>query len=110
MTVYTKILTPPIITLQNELVNLQAQQSQLFVSPKEQKKIFDELVAQYPKVFKLALAKSEELQKDRAAKSTVLLVNISTKQALSRVEKQKISAWLKVRSEVDQVKLSIEAH
>lgn len=97
-----------ISTLQNDLANLQALQSQLFVSPKEQKKIFDELVAQYPQVFKLALAKSEEYRKDRAVKSTLLLVNISTKKALSKAEMQKISAWLKVRCEVDQVKLGID--
>ncbi len=75
---------------------------------KEQKKIFDELVAQYPQIKKLAIAKVGEIQADQPQQFFVLLVNIKTKRALSREDLRKITAWLKVRTEVNQVKLAIE--
>ncbi|MDO8350755.1 MAG: TIGR00341 family protein, partial [Gallionella sp.] len=96
--------------LQNELAGLRAQQGQQDDYQQEQKKIFDELVAQYPQVENLAIAKTNEYQTTPAAVSTVLLLNLTSKKALSREDRRKISAWLKVRTGVDQVKLSINTH
>jgi len=61
---------------QNELANLHAQQDQQVNYPKEQKKIFDELVAQYPQIGNAALAKTNEYQTTPAAVSTVSRVQV----------------------------------
>jgi hypothetical protein len=92
--------------LQNQLALLQAQQS---VSLEEQKKIFNELLAQYPQVQKLALAKTNVHQANRDVKAPVLLVDIASNKAFTKTEQERIIAWLKVRTEVDQVKLLIDS-
>lgn len=92
--------------LQNQLALLQAQQS---VSLEEQKKIFKELLAQYPQVQKLALAKTYVYQSSKDDKTPVLLVDIASSKAFSKTEQKRIIAWLKVRTEVDQVKLLIDS-
>ncbi|MDP1635656.1 MAG: DUF389 domain-containing protein, partial [Gallionellaceae bacterium] len=96
--------------LQHELSGLRALQGKQEDYLQEQKKIFNELIAQYPQVEKLSIAKTNEYQTIPAALSTVLLLNLTSKKALSREDRRKISAWLKVRTGVDQVKLSISAH
>jgi predicted nuclease with TOPRIM domain len=96
--------------LQNELAKLRAQQGKQNDYLQEQKKIFDELVAQYPQIEKLSIAKTNEYQTKPAAASTVLLLNLTSKKSLSREDRRKINAWLKVRTGVDQVKLSINMH
>lgn len=93
--------------LQNTIANLQEQQKKQTDFRKEQQSIFAELVAQYPQVMKLALAKTDELQSNQTEKHSVLLVNATLNKALSPEDRRRISAWLKVRTDVDQVKLSI---
>ena len=96
--------------LQNELANLRTKQNQQSEYLQEQKKIFAELVAQYPQVQKLAVAKTSEYQMNADTASSVLLLNITSKKSITRTERKKISDWLKVRTGVDQVKLTIETH
>lgn len=96
-----------ILDLQKEISSLQGQQNKQADYLKEQQKIFEELVAQYPRVMKLALAKADELQAGHTDKQTVLLVNVTSKNAFSKEDRHRISAWLKVRTGVDQVKLAI---
>lgn len=96
--------------LQNELAGLRAQQEKQDDYLREQENIFNELVAQYPQVEKLSIAKTHEYQTMPAAVSTVLLLSLTSKKALSREDRRKISAWLKVRTGVDQVKLLISTH
>jgi hypothetical protein len=91
--------------LQNQLTQLQAQQS---VSLEEQRMIFRELLAQYPQVQRLALAKTSVYQTTKDDKTPVLLVDIASSEAFSKSDQQRIIAWLKVRTEVDQVKLLID--
>lgn len=94
--------------LQNAISTLQAQQNQQTEYLKEQKKIYEEFVAQYPQVLKLALATTEEHQTGRADKPSVLLVNVATKKKISAEDRRRIADWLKVRTGVNQVKLTIE--
>jgi len=96
--------------LQNELASLRSKQSQQSEYLQEQQKIFAELVAQYPQVQKLAVAKTSEYQMNVDTASSVLLLNITSKKSLTRTERKKISDWLKVRTGVDSVKLTIETH
>ncbi|ADE11155.1 TIGR00341 family protein [Sideroxydans lithotrophicus] len=95
--------------LQKQIALLQEQQAEQSASLAEQKKIFDELLAQYPQVQKLSFAKAMEHQTGKSDNAIVLLVSISTKKALSKTEQQRISAWLKVRTEVAQVKLLVDS-
>jgi uncharacterized hydrophobic protein (TIGR00271 family) len=97
-----------ILDLQNEVSNIQTQQSTQAENLKEQQKIFAELVAQYPQVQKLDIAKTNELQTGHTEKLSVILANVVTKKKLSRDDQRRIAAWLKVRTGVDQVKLAIE--
>lgn len=94
--------------LQNEITRLQSQQNLQTEYQKEQQKIFAELIAQYPQLIKLAVAKTEEHQTNTAEKSSVLLVNIVSKKAIFREDRRRIVAWLKVKTGVEQVKLAIE--
>jgi uncharacterized hydrophobic protein (TIGR00271 family) len=93
--------------LQNEVSNLKEQQSKQADYIKGQEIIFNELVAQYPQVQKLAMAKTDELQTSPDKKQSVLLVDITSKKALSRADRRRIAAWLKVRTGTDLVKLGI---
>lgn len=95
--------------LQDELSKLRAQQGQQAEDLKEQQKIFAELVAQYPQVTKLAVAKTDVHQTGHAEKLPILLINIASKKTLSREERRRIVAWLKVKTGVDQVKITLEA-
>lgn len=95
--------------LQNEIAQLRSQQSQQAEYLNEQQKIFAELVAQYPQVQKLAVAKTDEHLTSGTDKLSVLLVNVTSKKAFTKVERRRIAAWLKVKAGVDQVKLTIEA-
>lgn len=94
--------------LQKEISSLQARQIQQAESLKEQQEIFEELVAQYPQVQKLAIAKTDEHQTSGTDKPPVLLVSMVSKKTLSREDRRRIIAWLKVKTGVDQVKLTIE--
>lgn len=94
--------------LQGELLRLQAPQNQHTDDTREQQKIFAELIAQYPKIQKMALAKTEQQQMGNAEKSSILLVNVTVKAALSKEDVRRIIAWLKVRSGAAQVKLSMD--
>lgn len=95
--------------LQNEITQLRSQQSQQAEYLNEQQKIFAELVAQYPQVKKLAVAKTDEHLTSGTDKHSVLLVNVTSKKSFTREERRRIAAWLKVKTGADQVKLTIEA-
>jgi uncharacterized hydrophobic protein (TIGR00271 family) len=96
-----------ILDLQKQVTSLQEQQNKQAGYLKEQQLIFDELVAQYPQVLKLALAKTDELQMNHTGKQSVLLVNIASKKTFSKEDRHRIVAWFKVRAGVDQVKLAV---
>lgn len=91
--------------LQNKLASLQEQQPSGYL--KDRQAVFAELVAQYPQVQKLALAKTEEIQTGGSEKLTVLLVNAVSRKPLSGEDRRRIAAWPKVRTGADQVKLTI---
>lgn len=92
--------------LQSEVASLREQQSKQADSLKDQQSISEELFAQYPQVIKLAMAKTDEFQPGRAKKLTVLLIHVASKKTLSKEDRRRISAWLKVRTGVGQVKLT----
>jgi hypothetical protein len=94
--------------LQNELSRLQFQQNSNDNHLKDNKKIFDEMIAQYPQVERISIAKTVEYQTMAAIGRTVLLLNVVTKKSISREDRRKIIAWLKVRTGVEQVKLAVE--
>lgn len=94
--------------LQNKILNLQSQHFIQAEYLKDQKRIFDELVAQYPQIIKLALAKADEHQITNTNTPPILLVNVVSKSPLSREDQHRVSAWLKIRSDVEQVKLTNE--
>lgn len=94
--------------LKDEVASLHAQQNQQADALKEQQKIFEELVAQYPSVQKLAIARTQEFRDDKAAGSFVLLVHLTTYKALLSEDRRRIIAWLKVRTGVEQVWLSVD--
>jgi uncharacterized hydrophobic protein (TIGR00271 family) len=93
--------------LQSEISSLQTRQGMQAENMNEQQKIFAELVAQYPQVEKLDIAKTNEIQVGKTEKLSVLLVNVVFKKKLSNEERRRIAAWLKVRTGVGLVKLSI---
>ncbi len=64
-----------------------------------------ELYAQYPAISKVVLAKALVWEADGTTKSNILIVEVTSKKPLGKVDKQRISAWLKVRTGVEQVKL-----
>jgi uncharacterized hydrophobic protein (TIGR00271 family) len=94
--------------LEGEIATLHAQQQQQIELLLDQKKIFDELVAQYPQVEKLAIAKTDERLTSSTVTSPVLLLSLTAKKGMSGADRRKIVAWLKVRAQVGQVKLSVE--
>lgn len=94
--------------LQNEIASLHAQQNIQVEAQRDQQKILSELVAQYPQVEKLAIAKTDEYQANLAVGPSVLLLNLTSKKAISKADRLKIIAWLKVRAGVDQVKLTVD--
>ena len=94
--------------LQGEIATLHAQQNEHVEAQRDQQKILSELVAQYPYVEKLAIAKTDEYQANLTADSSVLLLNMTSKKAISKADRQKIIAWLKVRAGVGQVKLTVD--
>ncbi len=96
--------------LQDELNRLRLQQNQRDEQLKDQQKIFDELVAQYPKIQKVAIATTREQQLAPAKGESVLLLYITSKQTISQSDRKKIIAWLKVRTGVAQVKLTLDSH
>ena len=93
--------------LQNELSRLRLQQSNNDNYLKDNKKIFDELIAQYPQIEKFSISKTIEYQVEATTGPTILLLSLTSKKAISRVDQRKISAWLKVRTGVDHVKLLV---
>ncbi len=87
---------------------IKEQKNQQDAQLKEQQQIFNELSAQYPQVIKLAIARTNAYQAGTTAGPSVLLLNVTSKKAISRADRKKILAWLKVRTGVDEVKLTIE--
>lgn len=94
--------------LQNEISNLRMQQNKQTEYQKEYQRIFDELVAQYPQVQSLAIAKTDEYQTSISDKPSVLLVSVVSRNILSKEDRRRIIAWLKVKTRVNQVKLTIK--
>ncbi|MDD2774639.1 MAG: TIGR00341 family protein [Gallionella sp.] len=97
-----------ILDLKQQLANFQVQKIQQTSNLADQQKIFDEFLAQYPQVQKLAIAKTTEYQPSSAVQATVLLVNVTTNKAFSKEDRRRSTAWLQVRAGVDSVKLIIE--
>lgn len=96
--------------MQNELSRLRQQQSNNDNYLKDNRKIFDELVAQYPQIEKMSIAKANEYKLIPSESSTVLLLNLTSKTPFSREDRRKISSWLKVRTGADKVIISINLH
>ena len=97
-----------VLALKSAIASLKALQDQHADNLKEEQKLFEELVAQYPEIKQLSTARATEYQANQTSHASVLLVNITTRKVFSRTERRRISAWLKVRTGVDKVKLSIE--
>ena len=97
-----------VLALKSAIASLKALQDQHADNLKEEQKIFEELVAQYPEIKQLSTARATEYHADQTSHASVLLVNMTTRKVFSRTERRRISAWLKVRTGVDKVKLSIE--
>ena len=95
--------------LKNELSNLKAQQNKQIEYQKQQQEIIQEFMAQYPQVQKLSIAKTIEYGVGSNVKPSILMVHVIAKNGLSRKDRLRIVAWLKVRTGVDQVNLTIEA-
>lgn len=94
--------------LKQQVADFQAQKMQQTSYLADQQKIFDEFLAQYPQVQKLAIAKTTEYQPSSAVQATVLLVNVTTNTAFSKEDRRRSAAWLQVRAGVDRVKLIVE--
>lgn len=94
--------------LKQQVADFQAQKMQQTSYLADQQKIFDEFLAQYPQVQKLAIAKTTEYQPISAVQATVLLVNVTTNTAFSKEDRRRSAAWLQVRAGVDRVKLIVE--
>lgn len=94
--------------LQNELSRLRLEQRNKDDLLKDNKKIFDELVAQYPQIERLSIARTREYKTAAATESTVLLLHLATRKTISRDDRHKIISWLKVRTGVERVELSID--
>lgn len=95
-----------LMDLQSEVTMLRAQQARQLADSNDQQKIFDELLAQYPEIRKLAIARVKEFQADGADDHFVLLVNLTSDKALSREASRRIIAWLKVRTHTERVFLA----
>jgi hypothetical protein len=93
--------------LKNEISALQAERGRQEALRREQQKIFEELVAQYPRIKRLAIARTSENQSSGGLGKPVLLVDITSAKAFSTEDRRRIVAWLKVRAGVDDVKLVI---
>ncbi|MFY9261364.1 MAG: TIGR00341 family protein [Gallionella sp.] len=94
--------------LKQQVADFKAQKMQQTSYLADQQKIFDEFLAQYPQVQKLAIAKTTEYQPSSAVQATVLLVNVTTNKPFSKEDRRRSAAWLQVRAGVDSVKLIIE--
>lgn len=92
-------------SLQDEISIMRGQQNLQTEYQKKQKEIFEELVAQYPQVDKLAAARTNEYLTNSTETPSILLVNVTSKKAFTREERRRIAAWLKVKTGVDKVKL-----
>ena len=71
----------------------------------EQQQTAKELYAQYPAITKVVLAKAPVWDTDGTTKSNMLIVEMASRKPLGKADKQRISAWLKVKMGVEQVKL-----
>jgi len=94
--------------LQSAISKLKSLQDEHADRVKEEQKLFDELVAQFPQIKRLSTAKTTEYQAGKATQASVLLINITANKNLTKTERRRISAWLKIRTGVDKVKLSVE--
>jgi len=74
----------------------------------EQQQAAKELYAQYPSINKVAMAKTPVWEADGTSKSNILIVQLGSKKSLSKADKLRIVAWLKVKMGVEQIKLSNE--
>jgi uncharacterized hydrophobic protein (TIGR00271 family) len=72
----------------------------------DQQQTAKELYAQYPAIKKVAMAKTPVWETDGTTKSNILIVELSSKNSLSKADLQRIGAWLKVKMGVDQITLS----
>ncbi|MDD5181346.1 MAG: DUF389 domain-containing protein [Gallionellaceae bacterium] len=71
----------------------------------EQQQAAKELYAQYPAITKVALAEAPIWDADGTTKSNMLIVEVTSKKPLGKEDTRRISAWLKVKMGVEQVKL-----
>ena len=75
----------------------------------EQQHAARELYAQYPNVTKVALAEAPIWEADGTTKSNILIIELTSKKPLGKEDKHRISAWLKVRLGVEQIRLLTES-
>ncbi len=92
--------------LKSELARLSVQQGLQIEFQKEQQKIYAELIAQYPQIKKVSIARTVEYQAGSEATSPVLLIIIEYKNKFSGDDKRRVLAWLKIRTGVEKIKFS----
>lgn len=93
--------------MDSTILKLRAEKDTQWGGQLEQKKIFDELVVLYPQIQKAAIAKTTEYPIGNVTSKSLLLVYISSDKPLSIADQHKITAWLKARTDANQVALTV---
>jgi hypothetical protein len=83
--------------------NMRPKDQQMLVL-EEQKKIVKETIAQYPLIQSMALSKVLELDAISTHSTPVLLINVTSKKAFASEDQRRLIAWLKIRTDVAQVR------
>lgn len=96
--------------LEKQVAQLTAQQSQQAELLQTQKIWLSEFAVLFPQVRQLAIAKTLIYQTDAATATPVLLVTVTANKAFSKEEQRRSMAWFKVKTGVDEVKLTVEVH
>lgn len=86
--------------LENELAQIKAGQS-------DSQSIARELQSQYPMLLRVALAKTPLWQADGSTAESSLIAYLEVSKPISGTDQKKISAWLKVRTKTEQVRLTV---
>lgn len=89
---------------------LEIELAQIKAGQPDSQSIARELQSQYPMLLRVALAKTPLWQADGSTAENSLIAYLEVSKPISGTDQQKISAWLKVRTKTEQVRLLIRRH
>jgi uncharacterized hydrophobic protein (TIGR00271 family) len=103
----TSLLSDLYSSSQKRIQDLEKELSQAKANQAEGQSFARELVTQYPMISRVALSKTPIWQTDGTTRESSLLVYLVVKQPIPEADQKKIVAWLKVRTNMNDVRLVV---